>query len=184
MASAFSHAAVALAVTWAWRTPSIPPRVYGLSVLCSVLPDADVLGFAVGIDYGDLWGHRGLTHSLAWAWLIGVVVVAGGFRDAVPGSRRWALLVLHFFLVTASHGVLDAMTSGGLGVAFFAPFDTTRYFFPWRPVLVSPIGIEPFFSRDGLEVLKSELIWIWAPTATALLLAQSLKKIGKALARK
>jgi hypothetical protein len=25
------------------------------------------------------------------------------------------------FVVTASHGILDAMTDGGLGIAFFAP---------------------------------------------------------------
>jgi len=164
MASAFSHAVVALAITWAWRTPSIPARVYGLSVLCSVLPDVDVLGFAIGIDYGDLWGHRGLTHSLAFAFFVGVVVVASGFRTASPGSRMWSLLVVHFSLVTASHGFLDAMTNGGLGVAFFAPFDTTRYFFPWRPILVSPIGFEPFFSRYGWRVVLSELMWIWIPT--------------------
>jgi inner membrane protein len=163
MASAFSHAAVALAVTGTWRTPSVPTRVYGLSVLCSVLPDVDVLGFAIGIDYGDLWGHRGLTHSLAFALLVGVVV-ASGFRSASPGSPMWSLLVMHFSLVTASHGLLDAMTNGGLGVAFFAPFDTTRYFFPWRPILVSPIGVEAFFSRYGFQVLLSELMWIWIPT--------------------
>jgi hypothetical protein len=40
----------------------------------------------------------------------------------------------YFFVVTASHGALDAMTDGGLGIAFFAPFDNTRYFFPFRPI--------------------------------------------------
>ena len=39
---------------------------------------------------------------------------------------------LYLFLSTASHGVLDALTDGGLGVAFFSPFDQTRYFFPFR----------------------------------------------------
>jgi inner membrane protein len=67
--------------------------------------------------------------------------------------------------VTASHGALDALTNGGLGVAFFAPFDATRYFFPWRPVEVSPIGVAAFFSQRGLEVFVSELLWLWLPAA-------------------
>jgi inner membrane protein len=72
------------------------------------------------------------------------------------------------FLATASHGVLDAMTNGGLGVAFFSPFDNRRYFLPWRPVRVSPIAVTRFFTPRGLAILQSELLWIWLP---AILLA-------------
>ena len=85
------------------------------------------------------------------------------FRAVERGSRRWWQLITYFFIVTASHGILDAMTDGGLGVAFLAPFDNSRYFFPWRPVMVSPIGVAPFFSRYGLNVLLSEIVWIWEP---------------------
>jgi inner membrane protein len=46
------------------------------------------------------------------------------------------------------------MTNGGLGVAFFLP---------WRPILVSPIGVGRFFSERGFAVLQSELVWIWLP---------------------
>jgi inner membrane protein len=88
----------------------------------------------------------------------------------------WWVLIAHFFLVTASHGMLDAITNGGLGVAFFAPFDNSRHFFSWRPVLVSPIGIVPFFSRYGLDVLISELVWIWLPVGASVLIAKILWK--------
>ena len=64
----------------------------------------------------------------------------------------------------ASHGVLDALTDGGPGVAFFAPFDDTRYFFPWRPIRVSPLW-RGFFSSRGLETLASEVRWLWLPLA-------------------
>jgi inner membrane protein len=77
----------------------------------------------------------------------------------------------YLFLATASHGFLDAMTDGGLGVAFFSPFDNHRYFFPWRPIRVSPIGIGRFFSPRGLDVLQSELLWIWLPAGLLALLA-------------
>jgi hypothetical protein len=63
-----------------------------------------------------------------------------------------------------SHTLLDAMTSGGLGVAFFSPFSNERYFFPWRPIRVSPIGVD-FFGEAGVAVLRSELIWVWIPCA-------------------
>jgi inner membrane protein len=91
-------------------------------------------------------------------------VVSLAFREHPAFSwPRWSH-VLYFFVVTASHGVLDAMTDGGRGIVFFAPFDTTRYFFPWRPVRVSPINIRAFFSTRGLQILSSELVFIWIPT--------------------
>jgi inner membrane protein len=133
-------------------------------VLCSILPDADVLGFRLGINYEDLLGHRGLSHSLPFAIILSLVVTFLAFPQLPP---RWTRLLLfsYFFVVTASHGVLDAMTDGGLGVAFFAPFDDTRYFFPFRPIKVSPIGLS-FFSARGLDVIWSELWWVCIPATT------------------
>jgi hypothetical protein len=32
--------------------------------LMAMLPDLDVIGFALGVRYGDPWGHRGAAHSL------------------------------------------------------------------------------------------------------------------------
>jgi len=64
-----------------------------------------------------------------------------------------------------AHGILDAMTTGGVGIAFFAPFSTERYFFPWRPILVSPIGVASFVSSRGVAVLANELQWVWLPSA-------------------
>jgi inner membrane protein len=48
-------------------------------------------------------------------------------------------------------------------VAFFSPFSMTRYFLPWTPVRVAPIGLFRFFSIRGLTVFLSELVWIWIP---------------------
>jgi inner membrane protein len=111
------------------------------------------------VRYGDLWGHRGMTHSLLFAAVVAVIM---GFRFKPARLGRWKLVLL-LFIITASHGVLDAMTNGGLGVAFFSPFDTRRYFFPWTPIQVSPIGASGFFSFRGLDVLWSEIVWIWGP---------------------
>ena len=46
------------------------------------------------------------------------------------------------------------MTDGGLGVAFFAPCDEMRYFLPWRPVMVSPIGVVEFFTHYGARITE------------------------------
>jgi inner membrane protein len=165
MASAFSHAFVAVAAGKMLPHGPMPAKFWWLSIACSVLPDADVLGYFIGVPYGHPLGHRGLTHSFSFALVLSLVVVTVCFGN-LPARppRRW-LLTMHFFFVTASHGVLDAMTNGGLGIAFFAPFDDTRYFLPWRPVNVSPLEPHLFFTRYGLRVMISEFVWIWVPVA-------------------
>jgi inner membrane protein len=164
MPTVFSHAAAATAIGAAVLTPPRLP-VWGLGALCAMLPDLDVVAFALALPYGHLLGHRGLSHSLPFAaGLAFVATVVQARRPPAAGSsalRLWAF----FFTATASHGLLDAMTSGGLGIAFFAPFSDARYFFPWRPIVVSPIGIGAFFGHRGLEVMSSELVWIWLPAA-------------------
>ncbi|HEV3469810.1 MAG TPA: metal-dependent hydrolase [Pyrinomonadaceae bacterium] len=139
----------------------MPARFWVLAAACAVLPDADVAAFFFGVPYGATFGHRGFTHSLAFALVVGCAVVVLFFR----GERRRGPLAAFFALATASHGLLDALTNGGLGVAFFSPFSNRRYFFPFRPVQVSPIGVESFFSQWGLAVIKSELVWVWLPCA-------------------
>jgi inner membrane protein len=164
VASAFSHAIAAGAIGVAFSRRGLPARFWALGAACAIAPDADVIGVALGVPFGSLLGHRGLSHSLVFAAALAALVVAVGFaqeRAEVARPRLW----LYFFLATASHGVLDALTNGGPGIAFFAPFDDARYFFPWRPVVVSPIGIRPFFSDWGRRVLESELRWIWLPSA-------------------
>ena len=164
MASPISHAVAALSITACFYRPQVRKRVWALGVACTILPDLDVIGFAFGIHYGDPLGHRGFTHSVAFAAALATLVQVLGFRQGGEGLGRAALWT-YLFLVTASHGLLDALTDGGLGVAFFAPFDNGRYFFPWRPIRVSPIGIAPFFSERGLAVLRSEVVWVWLPAA-------------------
>jgi inner membrane protein len=163
LASIFSHGFVAIALGRYLGYSGSWWKLWAWSVLCSIIPDLDVISFALGIPYEHPWGHRGMTHSLFFAVILSICVVRVVFSMVPVGSRDWWKLCLHFFLVTASHGLLDAMTNGGLGVAFFAPFDEARYFLPWTPIEVSPIGVSGFFSEWGLRVVISELIWIWAP---------------------
>jgi inner membrane protein len=176
LATIFSHGIAALAIGRVFTSKPMPPRFWLASAACAVLPDIDVAGFAFGIHYGDMLGHRGLTHSLVFALLVSLATVALLFRDAQPYSGRWVNLLSYFFLVTMSHGILDALTNGGLGVAFFAPFDNTRYFFPWQPIQVSPIGLDFFSSGRAWAVLLSEVEWIWIPSVVAVAAAWLVRR--------
>src|SRR5580692_4474714 len=158
MASVFSHAVAALSIGACFYRPGIPKQLWVIGAVCSAVPDLGVIGFDFGIRYGDFWGHRGFTHSLLFAAVLAAIALALGFPDAVPSASRLYMWT-YLFLATASHGFLDAMTDGGLGVAFFSPFNTTRYFFPWRPILVSPIGVGAFFTDYGAAVLRNEFVW-------------------------
>ena len=178
VATILSHGIAALALAKVFTGERMPMRFWAASAACAMLPDIDVIGFGFGIHYGDMLGHRGLTHSLAFALLIGIATVALLFREASPFSRSWFSMIIYFFVVTASHGVLDALTNGGLGVAFFAPFSNTRYFFSWRPIEVSPIGLDFFASRGGLVIL-SEAVWIWIPSALIISGAWMVRRIAR-----
>jgi len=174
MASAFSHAVAALSIGTCFYRPQIPKSVWVAGALCSVLPDIDVIGFRFGIHYGDFLWHRGFTHSLVFAALLsGAATAILTWRGSI-GMGRFALFA-YLFLATASHGVLDAMTNGGLGVAFFSPFENSRYFLPWQPIRVSPISVHRFFSGRGYAVLQSELLWIWIPAAFLVVFALAIR---------
>src|SRR6185369_2088213 len=163
MASAFTHAAAALAIGTAFRRVGPPARFWIVGAACAALSDLDAIGYQLGVPYDSVFGHRGITHSILFAALLAAAALLL-FRDDRWRDERRALW-LFLFLATVSHGILDAMTSGGLGVAFFAPFDDSRYFFPWRPIEVSPLSIRRFFTARGLSIMSSELVWVWAPAA-------------------
>ncbi len=113
----------------------------------SMLPDLDVIGFRFGIPYGAPFGHRGATHSIAFALAVGVL----GFFIT---RRNWRS-TFAVTLVVLSHPLLDMLTDGGLGVALFWPLTPHRYFFPWTPLPVAPIG-KGMLSARGLYVVAVE----------------------------
>ena len=157
MPTIMSHALVGAAITTLVPFEKRPRFVAAVAAGLAMLPDSDVLAYLFGISPPSLWAHRGISHSLLAALVSAVAVSRIAYGSA--GERLMTCL----FLAMASHGALDALTTGGLGVAFFAPFENSRYFFPWRPIVVSPLGLR-FFGERGLRTLRSELRWIWLPT--------------------
>ena len=119
----------------------------------SMLPDADVVAFVVGIPYAHAFGHRGASHSIVFAMACGLMVaVVARMRGA--SALRWGA---GLGLVVLSHPLLDMLTTGGLGVALWWPVSDARVFAPWRVIPVAPIGLG-MLSPRGLMVVLAELV--------------------------
>jgi inner membrane protein len=175
MATLLTHGMVGAVLA---RNPQADARLRRRLLLtaaaCAMLPDIDVIWFRLGVPYGSLWGHRGMTHSLIFAATAGAVAACFLVKK---GSERLRVGLM-LFVITASHGLLDALTDGGLGVAFFSPFDRTRYFLPWTPISVSPIGLTRIFSSRGLQVVWTEIIWVWLPMIVVAFLLNRYRGTG------
>lgn len=122
----------------------------------SMLPDADVIAFSLGIPYDAEWGHRGALHSVAIGIALGL---AAGLVARVFGAP-WGRTTVLACAVAVSHGLLDTLTDGGRGIAVLWPLSQERYFGPWRPIQVSPLGFAAF-SEWGRAVIWAELRLFW-----------------------
>jgi len=160
MATLLTHPFIAVVVLPWFKAQPRSKTILFIGILLTLFPDADVIGFHYGIPYEHWLGHRGLSHSIFFALLLATVLslITAKWLGA---SRR--SVGIFYFLCLISHGLLDALTNGGLGIAFFAPFNNQRYFFPFQPIDVATLSIKRFFTLDGLSVIKSELVFIWLP---------------------
>ncbi|MCB0693655.1 MAG: metal-dependent hydrolase [Saprospiraceae bacterium] len=180
MASAFTHAFSAFALGSVLQTGKLRKGLILTGMLSAAMPDLDVIAFWLDIPYEHPLGHRGLTHSILFAaiWALGIGYLF--WRNVDNRDRiRWRIW-FYLFLCTASHGVLDAMTTGGRGVGFFIPLDNDRYFLPWRFIQVSPIRASAFFSEYGLKVLTNEFVTVWLPCMIVMIIVWMFRQWRKA----
>lgn len=138
------------------------------AAILGALPDADAL-YRHSVVQRELFGHRGFTHSLSFAALMGLVLAILYVKLRWNHGQKLWTLALIFSLATASHGFFDAMTTGGSGVAFFAPFDNTRHFFAFRPIPVAPFSAAALISARGLNLLVWEFALLWTFVIGAIL---------------
>jgi inner membrane protein len=157
MPTIMTHAIIPLCLGLALGPARLPKRVVVAGCLLAMLPDADVIGFRLGIAYADALGHRGASHALSMALIVGLIMTV------MLRPPRAGIAAAFLVVAMASHGLLDALTSGGLGPALFWPFSEARIFAPYTPIRVSPIGLD-FFGGRAIAVLKSEFLWVWLPT--------------------
>lgn len=157
MPSIVSHAAIPLALGVGLGERRIPRPLLVAGIAASMLPDADVVLFRFGATYANAWSHRGFSHSLGFAIVLGAIAAAA-LRKSSPPLVAFAFVACS----AASHGLLDMMTSGGHGVAIFWPLSDQRLFFDWRPIQVSPLDPHRWIARAG-RIALSEFVWIWIP---------------------
>lgn len=159
MPTIFTHAIVPIATGLGLGKHVISPRLMAAGIIVSILPDFDVVAFRLNIAYADAFGHRGASHSLVAALVLGILALI--FAKRLCATRPAAFI---FVAASAfSHGLLDTFTNGGHGVALWWPFSLERIFSPWQVIEVSPLSLRRFFSERGLAVLQSEFVWIWLP---------------------
>jgi inner membrane protein len=173
----FAHAAVPLALGGGLGRGIVSGRLLAAGVVVSALPDLDVVTSHWGVPYSAALGHRGFSHSLIVAAV--VALIGASAHRALRSGFAGAFVFL--FVSMASHGVLDAFTDGGLGIAFLWPWSGQRFFAPdaWRVIEVSPIGLTAFLSRAP-EVLGSELRWVGLPAlALGLVLAAARRAVTR-----
>ncbi|MDB2462975.1 metal-dependent hydrolase [Algibacter sp.] len=156
MASLFGHGIVGYTIAKVIDNKNLKWLLLA-AIFSTILPDFDVIAFKFGIAYEDPLGHRGFTHSILFAILWASVLML------TIGKKHKLIWFLVIFFSTLSHGIFDAMTSGGEGVGFLIPFNNERFFFSFRDILVSPIGVKKFFSSRGVAVLFSEFKYIFLP---------------------
>ena len=162
MPTILSHPAVPLALNLGLGSDVISKRLLIAGALGSVLPDIDVVGFTFGIPYEHEFGHRGMSHSLVFAASVALMGALAKRSLQTTFFRAFSFL----FVTIGSHGILDAFTNGGLGIALFWPWTGRRFFASFQPIVVAPIGISDFLPYAA-GVLFSELLWVWIPCVLA-----------------
>jgi inner membrane protein len=172
MPTILTHLAVPVSATLALGARRLPKGALLAGMLAAIVPDFDGIAFKLGIAYGDMLGHRGFTHTLLFALLFGVLGYALAPRWNMSRGAGYAWIAL----CTLSHPLLDMLTDGGMGIPLLWPLDPTHYFFPWRPIEVSPISVSRFLSARGAAVLRSELLFVWLPLLTTALLVWAARR--------
>lgn len=150
-----------------------------LSALILIIPDFDVIVFRFGIPYESMLGHHGFSHSIIFALIIALLVMFAAFREIKSGTKQWFQYLVFFFLIALSHPILDAFTNGGLGVGLLIPLTNERFFAPFRPIEVSPIGIKRFLDGSAFVVLFSEFLWVWIPFLVIYSIKFLIRKFSK-----
>jgi inner membrane protein len=173
MPTGFTHSAVPLAIAIGLGRGVVSTRLLVAGVVVSVLPDLDIITFWLGIPHPEEFGHRGFSHSILFALLI---AMAGACMFRMWGSTLLRSF-LFLFVAAVSHGFLDALTNGGIGVALLWPWSTERFFAPVRVIQVAPFDISRLLSRRGAAVSWSELQWVWLPLISVGVTAIALRRL-------
>lgn len=142
MPTIVTHAAVPLCLGLGLGSRIIPPRLLLAGVAIAMLPDADVLAFKLGVAYGHVFGHRGFTHSLLFAFALPTLAMLFHRQFRASAATVWSFLLVSLL----SHSLLDSLTTGGKGVGWLWPWRDERFFAPWQVIRVAPFKLEAYLT--------------------------------------
>jgi inner membrane protein len=173
MATLFTHCFVGFTLAQVLPIQNRDKKFVTTMTLLPIIPDLDYIGFALKVPYESFWGHRGFTHSILFCLFLALFL--SFFFDQLQSFKTKVSHFICFYISLFSHPLLDAFTNGGLGVAFYSPYSLYRYFFPYHPIQVSPMGLS-FFSERGVMVLLSESYWVALPCLILLVCNHLVRK--------
>jgi inner membrane protein len=157
MTTLYTHAAAGLGIAAVLAPSRMAWPYWCLAAILPVLPDLDTLSMT---SSHSVWGHRGWTHSLACAFVVGLSAAALSGWYFCRGFWRLAVV---FCLAAASHALLDMLTRGGSGVAIWWPFSDLRVGSEnWGLIPVSDIALQWPDPRRS-RALQAELLYVWLP---------------------
>jgi inner membrane protein len=164
VASPWTHAIAGAAVGAFYQAPYYRRRVIALAAIAATIPDLDLIGWPLGISPSALLGHRGLTHSIPVAVVLGLAATA-----FLPLARRERIVATTVLVLAAmTHSMLDALTTyAPTGPAFWAPFSNARYRFSWQP-LTGAGGLHTDFGK--------EVLFVWLPAILLMLIMEWLRR--------
>ncbi|WP_066257184.1 metal-dependent hydrolase [Hydrogenophaga flava] len=165
----YLHFAPAVALAVALGPRRVGWRLMVAGALCGVMPDLDFVSVTMGFDrYSGTYGHRGFTHSLGFALLIGLL----GALWPADGWRRRVGRGAFLALCTASHPLLDSLFDVGICSAWLWPLDGARHCLDWRPVPMQGVAL------FGEERFLLELQWIGVPLLVLANVGMLLRHLG------
>lgn len=159
MTSIITHTAVPLVIAGAAGQRNVSKPLVATGVAASLAPDLDIVGTRLGLPFEHVLGHRGFSHSPLFGLLVALLSVLFWRR---LGPSRYAVFSV-VLLSILSHGLLDAATHGGIGVAFLSPFSNERFLLPWRPIPAVPLELSRILASETVAVVFLEVTWIWIP---------------------
>jgi inner membrane protein len=159
MPTIFGHAVAGLTIAAAFKGDRLPRRTWIVATACAVAPDADWFVSLLPLARGHALNHRGAAHSLFAALVLATLALVVAYRPLQRRFRLWLCLAA----AAVSHGLLDACTCGGVGVALFMPFSDTRWACVFQPVHVSPLPLNPSAVELFVAQLWTEAVWIGLP---------------------
>jgi inner membrane protein len=136
----------------------------------AMLPDVDIFLVALGADDAGALGHRGASHSLPLALVVGLMAAYAAQRIGWPVVRT----AIAATVAVASHALLDLLAHGGRGLPLLWPYTETRFQLPLRilpdaPKIFSDAADETtLLSRLGMVNLAIELAVFFPLIAYAL----------------